>query len=145
MKQCCKGFTLIEVLIFITLIPLIFIAVSYITTYSLQNTKINQNKILATHYAEELKEWLRGEKEEDWNTFATVANMGNWCFNNEPITDWDSHSRCGSSYGLNNLYKRDLTLTKDSDTQATAKITVEWKENNNTYKIPINTVFSLWE
>lgn len=146
MKKYCQGFTLIEVLIFITLMPLIFIAVSYLTTSSLQKTKINEHKILATHYAEELREWLRGEKEKDWVSFKDSNNMGNWCFNDEPVTDWGSRGGC-SLYNLNNFYKRDLTLIRLSgtETQVKAEIVVEWQENSITYQVPIKTVFSRWE
>lgn len=137
-----KSFTLVEVLIFVTLISLIFITVSYTVTISLKNTKINEHKILATHYAEELKEWLRGEKEDDWNSF-TATKMGTWCFK-EKLISWNQHTACSPSDLIDELFKREVSLAVNG-TQITVNITVEWKEDNNTYKIPINTVFSIWE
>ena len=151
-KTITKSFTIVEVLIFVTLISLIFITISYIITFSLKNTKINEHKILATHYAEELKEWLRGEKEDDWNIFTTKGHVSGsqWCVNTIPI-DISTlvGGPCGLDYSLhNNTFKRDLTLTNNvspNPTQVTVNIIVEWKEDNNIYTIPINTVFSLWE
>jgi len=151
MKQYNNGFTLVEVLIFVTLITLIFTTVSYIITISLKNTKTNEHKILATHYAEELKEWLRGEKEVNWNDFITKGSVlgVQWCVNTIPSDLSGLQTGPCSTYGLhNNIFKRDLTLTNNivpNPTQVTVNILIEWKEDNNTYTIPINTVFSLWE
>ena len=139
-----KSFTLIEVLIFVTLISLIFIALSYLITYSLHTTKINEHKILATHYAEELREWLRGEKEADWLSFVN-DRMGTWCFNNKTLSWGNNFGQC-SSYNLDNIFKRQVTLEKNADTtQVEVRIIVEWQELNNIYKVPINTIFSIWE
>ena len=79
MRTKKKSFTLIEVLIFVTILSLFFVVASAVTITSLQNLKVQEHKILATRYAEELLEWLRGEKEVDWNKF--INYRGNYCFN----------------------------------------------------------------
>ena len=40
-----------------------------VTTFNLKNMKIQEHKILATRYAEEGVEWLKQEKEDDWQIF----------------------------------------------------------------------------
>ena len=67
-----QGLSFIEVLIFVSVLSLIFLAIAYATSQSIKQTKFNEQKLLATRYAEELEEWLRGQKEEDWNTFYTT-------------------------------------------------------------------------
>lgn len=151
MKKENSGFTLLEILLFVTLISLVFIAVSYLSTYSLKTTRVAQQKIIATHFVEELQEWLRGQKEVDWGSF--LAKAGNptgliYCVNSMPadLSGLTSGSGCGSTYGLGTIYKREVTLTKNlTDTQVTISIIVTWKENNNTFTVPISTIFSVWE
>lgn len=138
------SFTLIEVLVFVTILTLFFVAAASITTANLRNLKTQEHKILATHYAEELLEWLRGEKEADWNNFINKSSTDGttYCFNN---LDFNSYGYC-SSYGLNNFYQREGTLIKLSDERISIRITVSWIESGGTeYSVPINTIFSVWE
>lgn len=140
-----SAFTLVEVLIFITLIPLIFITLSYLTTYSLQNTKTNENKILATHYAEELREWLRGEKEKDWVSFNNCLTLGaTYCVNTIPANVCSLSSTCSPNF-LDNIFIRELTINEKTNTQLKFTIKIRWSEGSNNYLVPISTVFSLWE
>lgn len=149
MKKITDGFTLLEMLLFITLISLVFVAVTYLVSFSIKNAAVTQHKTLATHYAQELQEWLRGEKEADWNLF---QKSGTLCFNTSPITVWGPSGNCSSNYTLgttpNTIFKRYVTLTNNggaTPTQVTAQIVVEWKEGNNTLQVPLSTVYSVWE
>lgn len=144
------GFTILEVLLFTTLISLVFVAIAYLATFSLVSSRLSTHKVVATHFAEELEEWLRGEKEVDWNTFAAKANTEGllYCVNAIPadISVLTSGTGCGSTYGLAPIYKREVTLKKNEDgTQVVVTVRVEWKENNNTFAVPISTIFSVWE
>lgn len=142
---------MIEVLIFITLISLIFIAMSYLSVASIRSAKSNQYKIMATHYAEELREWLRGEKEVDWTIFDDYAAYPtgiSYCMNTIPasIASMPSSGTCGNSYALDNVFKRDLTLTANSDSsRIDAFITVSWREGTNSFQVPVAASFAVWE
>jgi len=139
-----KSFTLIEVLIFVTILSLFFVAAAAVTIASLRNLKVQEHKILATRYAEELLEWLRGEREADWNQFTT--HTGTYCFNSSPITSWGNSGNC-SGYSLNNLYKREVTLTVQGTPpyQVNISIIVSWQELGQTYQVTINSIFTIWE
>jgi type II secretory pathway pseudopilin PulG len=147
MRTKKKSFTLIEVLIFVTILSLFFVVASAVTITSLQNLKVQEHKILATRYAEELLEWLRGEKEVDWNKF--INYRGNYCFNSSPIpmSNWPASGNCPTASFLNNLYKREVILTPQGSPpyQVNVSITVSWQELGQTYQVPINTVFTVWE
>jgi len=147
MRTKKKSFTLIEVLIFVTILSLFFVVASAVTITSLQNLKVQEHKILATRYAEELLEWLRGEKEVDWNKF--INYRGNYCFNSSPIpmSNWPASGNCPTASFLNNLYKREVILNPQGSPpyQVNVSITVLWQELGQTYQVPINTVFTVWE
>ncbi len=140
-----SGFTLVEVLIFVTLISLIFITFSAITAVSLTRELTNEHKILGAHYAEEVREWIRGQKEINWEDF-TANKMGSWCFNAEPVSSWPSQTGNCNDYDLNSLFKREVDLSTNADTtQVTVSIVVLWRDGANSYQIPVNTVLSIYE
>jgi type II secretory pathway pseudopilin PulG len=137
-----QGFSLIELLIFTTILSLVFISVSTIITASLANLKKQEHKILATHFAEELLEWLRAEKEADWNSF--VNKNGTYCFNANPIPNsWPFSIPC-SDFDLNSIFKREAQLSS-STSQKNITITVKWLETNGENRVTIKAVFNPWE
>lgn len=141
-----QGVTLLEVLIFITILSLIFLGIAYSTVASLRKTDFSKNKILSARYAEELEEWMRGEKEATWSAFVahSSASPGStYCFNDSELL-WPALGSCDGSYGLFEKFKREATLV-GTGTQVSVSILVEWKELGNTYSVPLDTVFSLWE
>lgn len=109
--------------------------------------KINEHKIIGTRYAEEAVEWLRSEKETDWNVFTSRIPTSDteFCMN---TLGWSGGSEC--DYELDNLYKRTVTLkslqTDDGyKYEVTVNVLIEWDEVGKTYEIPVNTNFSIWE
>ena len=146
-KKISQSFSLVEVLVFISILSLFFVLATYITIASLRNMKISEHKILATRYAEELLEWVRGQKETDWNNFVNNYSNNTYCFPFSPINTWPPSGSCVSYNGLNPpIYKRELTLsTSNNGFQVNVFINVSWQELGNTYTVPINTVFSMWE
>ncbi len=146
-----QSFTLVEVLVFLTILSLFFITVSAITTYSLRNLKTQENKMIATNYAQQLLEWLRGQKEKDWNEFAKKSSTTGitYCFNNNLSLDsnFPTSGRC-NNYNLDLRFKREATLTNLTNNPV-AKIklgiTVKWQEGNNIFSVPLDTIFSIWE
>ncbi len=140
------GFSLLEVLIFISIVSLFFIAAASVATISLRSIQSNENKILATRYAEELLEWVRGEKEEDWEVF-TTTRMGSWCLSQEPIEDWPgslANGLCSNSQLIDSLFKREMALQLTGERVAVS-IDVTWSEGSQTFTVPVKTVFERFE
>ena len=134
-----NGFSLIEVLIFISILSLFFVVAAAVTTASLRNMKINEHKILATRYAEELLEWLRSEKEKDSDTFVnSLLYDSTICFNE---LNW--HNDCNDQE-IDKIFTRKATIGHPMD-KVTISIEVSWSEPGGTYMVPINTVFTVWE
>ncbi len=146
MKKNRAGFSLIEVLIFSALFSMIFLAVTSAMVSSLRNTKQSQRRIMATYYASELKDWLKGQKE---TSFANFPKSGTQCFNTSPITAWGATGNCGSSFTLGQgsdiVFKRYVSFTNGTSTQVNVNVTVEWNEGNVVTTLPLNTRFTSWE
>lgn len=147
-----SGFSLVEVLIFVTILSLFFIVVAAATTSSLRTTKINERKILASRYAQEVVQWLKGQKDINWDSFVAYSSVGGttYCFNSTPIASWPSSGSCLAFTGLDPaIYKRNVTLTSidcsGTVCQINVAIIVQWQELEKTYSVPLNTIFSVWE
>lgn len=144
------GFSLVEVLVFVTILGLFFVAAISVTTFSLKNMKIDEHKIIATHFAEEGLEWINSEKENDWETFVlkdTSSGTGTlYCINS---LDWSTAHLCGENYilGTPPFFKREVTLTNSGNptSQVNIKVVVSWIEGNQTMNVQIKTVVNLWE
>lgn len=148
-----KGLSLIEVLAFVTILSLVFLGIAYATGQSIKRTKFNEQKLIATRFAEELEEWLRGEKEEDWtafyDTYASVDGI-TYCFDDSVYDEynnitWPAASDCGTSYSLRGIYKREVTLTQSLSSQVQVVINVEWLDGQNAFNVPISTILTKWE
>ncbi len=69
---------MIETLIFVAIIGVVLITLAGITATLLRQMRTNINKIYATHYAEELADWLRVQKDVvGWNAFYLRATNNN--------------------------------------------------------------------
>lgn len=150
MKNLKQGFSLIEVLIFLTILSLIFISAAVLGTVSIRNSKNSENRIIASRYGEELLDWLRSQKEIDWLAFVTTSspNPGTtYCFDTEPVTSWPiSSGGCNSDQLINSLFSREATLTYDDASQrVNVEIHLTWSEGGNNYDVTTKGVFTLFE
>lgn len=134
-----KSFSLIEVLVFVAVIALFFVVASAGTVVTLRNMKTNEHKIIATRYAQELMEWLRNEKETDWNTFATNAV----CTSNKCFYDLSWSGSCNLSCSkVDGIYTRVADFQSLPSAKISVTVRVTWSELGNTYTVPIQSTFS---
>ncbi len=130
------GFTMIEMLIFVSVTSMVFIVMLGVINYATINIKQSQYKVIATHFGEELLEWFRYQRDKDG--FTAVYNLASaqgkvYCFNETSITTWPAEGAC-SGYTLKNFYKRQITLKSETITvpdgsfeQLDAVVVTGWK------------------
>lgn len=150
-----QSFSLIEVLVFVAVLSVFFVTSAAVVTVSLRNMKYNEHKIRAVRYAQEALEWIRGEKETDWNLFVINHSAGgsgkSYCFNSSPIYGWPGTSGdCGASYSLDSFFKRDVAITRLDNSctiscQVRVNVMVQWKDIGVGHTVPIQSVMSIWE
>lgn len=157
-----SAFSLIEVLIFVVVFSLFFVTAASIVTSTLRITKENQNKIKASHYVEELREWLRSEKETNWGGSIYVGSISSFteqvsqsspttsfCFNSSPIASWPSSGTFNCEFTLDSQFRRiatfSATIVSGFVNQISANISTEWKNGEEIRSIPLQSVFSIWE
>ncbi len=150
-KKLKNSFSLIEVLVFITVLSLVFITATAVTIFSLRAMIISQHKILATHYAEEALEWVKSEKEKDWVNFTKLVyedgSETTYCIIS---FDWQIIGPCDKSYflGTPNIFLREVKLTNIGSNpvvQTNVEVMVYWQEINDTYNVTLKTSLKILE
>jgi len=154
-KKSISGFSLIEVLIFVSIASMFFVTVAAITTTALRDMKISEHKIVATRYAQELLSWIKVEKEDNWTNFSNrdITYGTVYCFNTDitNLTDWPTQGPCNTennndnySLGVPPMYLRQATITVNNNS-ANILVEVKWREGKSILTVPINTILSVWE
>lgn len=148
-KQMRSGLSLIEILIFVLLVSILLVGLSYGTLYSLRNSRFAQDKTRATRYAQELQDWLRGQRDVDWEAFVSAFSVGTYCVNSIPsdIDGLVAVPGVCTSYGLQSRFKRELdvsTIAADGNS-VTYEITVSWFDAGTIHKAQIATILALPE
>lgn len=146
MNKNRKSFSLIEVIVFVSILSLFFVSAASVTTITIKQANSDKNKLLATHYAEELLSALQSEKDMGWEAFVAHAPTENttYCMNGDEIS-WSATS-CDPQYGLNG-FERTVTLKPIGTpvNQMVILINVKWPEGEGTLQVPLQAVFNLWE
>jgi len=114
-----------------------------------QNT-LRINMLKATHYNEQLLEWLRGEKDISWTDFAASGANNIVCFNTDTYA-WNgvvsSKNDCPTTLG--GIYRRyaefKTTPNPQAPTQVETLLYTEWQESGNTFVTKLHSLFTLWE
>ncbi len=148
------GFTLIEVLVFVSVISVFIVVAAAVVSISIRDMQLSEHKIIASRYADELMAWIKSKREIDWYSFSQHA--GTYCFNStltfsaDPNADWPSSGGCAAndfSFGTPAIFKREVQIQTQGTpaTQANTTVTVSWKELGNTYSVPLQQLFTVWE
>ncbi|MEX1052549.1 MAG: type II secretion system protein, partial [Patescibacteria group bacterium] len=128
-KKRNSGFTLLEVLVVLGILSVFLLAAITISIVSVRNLKSSENKLLGTRYAEGLMEWVRGEKDADWDVF--ITKQGLWCFNEEEIIWPITTGNCAGQEKIKQIFDREVTLTYDDlSERVVVNVKVFWNEGN---------------
>src|SRR4030043_2346790 len=102
-KKMEKGQSLFEIVLALAIATLIVVALVALASSAIRNSTFAKNKALATRYSQEATEWLRGERDTNWDIFATKALTPTWCL---PSLSWMSASvgTCDNEYISNTLF-----------------------------------------
>lgn len=143
-----KSFSLIEVLIFITILSFFFVTSAAIITVSMHQNTLKINMIKATHYNEQLLDWIKGEKDTNWNNFVLTASDKTYCFKTlEPSWSEVVVDKNDCELTLDGMYRRYAVFATDTvpSTQVQVTTYTEWQDGGNTYSTKLYTVLNIWE
>jgi Tfp pilus assembly protein PilV len=141
------GQSLIEVLAALAIILLVIVALIRATTISMKSSDFSKTQVLATSYAQEAIEWVRAERDRDWDNIADRAGS-TFCLNSESLSDWPSSSLCSGDeeYGLAGRFKREVTLTAvgGEGNRVEVKVILSWQDASGEHQSQLTTYLSNW-
>lgn len=155
--QKSDGFSLIEVLVFMTLISIVLISAVGFTLNLVHTMSYNQHKLYATHYVQDMKEWLDAEREIDWQAFQNYATTTgrSYCANNalnptDTMTVLSTGTCNFTGVGTQDprIFRRRIIMTKDvsgTANRVTVVFEVGWMEDDVLQTETITSVYSLWQ
>lgn len=154
-----RGQSLFEVVGALAVISLLIVGLINITTTSVRNTTFSRNNSVANGHAQQLSEWLRGQRDTNWVSFKAnaEANGGIYCFDN---LNWSNSGVCGTSEViLGTTFKRSAVFTCFQGGAASAasalcssalvniiqaNITVTWTDGQGDHNVNLTTQLTNW-
>lgn len=147
-----RGQSLFEVIFALGIAAIILLAMASLASSTLRNTTFSTDNATSTQLAQEATEWLRNERDTQWDTFAARGSSAGrvWCLTS---LTWPSASGVCSGPVTGTLYTRSVIL-KSVDAYPTtpdgiidtinAEITVSWNDSKGTHTIKNNASYTDW-
>lgn len=139
-----RGQSLFELVIAIAISALIIVAMVSLATNSIKNSIYSKNKALASSYAQQATEWLRGQRDSNIDSFLTFTLTPKYCL--EDLGDPKVGLNCTNTIA-NTVFKRWVTFTTSSPSGKTvieADVTVSWTDSGGIHEVTSATNFSDW-
>lgn len=140
-----SGQSLFEVVVALAISALVVVALVSLVSGSIRNATFSKNKSLASNYAQEAVEWLRGQRDSDVATFVTNSLTPTWCFAN---LDWNSPGVCGSNANIPGTpFTRVATFdvnVEGGKNIVEVSVDVSWTDAQGVHQIKNTTNFSDW-
>ncbi len=141
----CRGQSLFEAIVALAISALIIVAVVSLVSNSIRNASFSRNKTLASRYAQQATEWLRGQRDSDITTFSSDALTPTWCINN---LSWTQAGHCGSGdFITNTIFGREVSFVLNSvngKDVIEADIIVFWTDSQGYHEVRSATNFADW-
>lgn len=142
-----SGQSLFEVVVALAISTLVVIAIVSLATNSIKNASFSKNKTVASRYAQEATEWLRGQRDADPAAFA-AKSPGIWCMQSLTLS---VSGACPAGSLIDNIFKREVTLSNNTvivggvnKTLIVADVVVSWEGPNTLHTIKNSTEFADW-
>lgn len=140
-----KGQILIEMVIAAGVVMMGMLAVVQLSTRSLSGSGFSQRQATALSYTNRTVNWLKSEKDKDWDSFvARLSGGGEYCISDPPT--W-TLSPCNINIGSKGSflgYNGKFTMTTYNSDVSRIKVDIylQWDETNMTPRSQQSLVFT---
>lgn len=140
-----KGQSLFEVVVALAISALVIVALVSLVSSSIRNANFSKNKSLASTYAQEASEWLRGERDNSVTDFLNNTLTPTWCLAN---LNWNSPGVCPTGAVISGTnFTRVGSFTTNfvgGKNIVEANIKVFWTDAQGLHQVENVTNFSDW-
>ena len=138
------GQSLFEVVLSLAVITLVIITLILLASNSIRNANFSRNKTIATRHTQEALEWLRGQRDEHFDTFATRALTNQYCL---PSLSWAAASigGCGENdYVTGTILRREIFFNTVTADNIEVQIVVYWEDGQGVHEVRSITNLTDW-
>lgn len=144
-----KGQSLFEVTVTLMIVSLVITAIAGLALISIKSSTYSRNKTLITRYIQEANEWIKGQKDADWNAFvANVGSHGNTLCLRSIDNGWEgnkSGSCLSTDYILGTNLIRQVSFDTSVINSVTVNVTVSWSDQNGLHESNSITYLTNWQ
>lgn len=139
-----RGQSLFELVVAIAISALIITAMVSLATNSIKNSNFSKNKAVASTYAQQATEWLRGQRDSDVSLFIVRATSGSspagYCLPDLTWTHFEGNvSQNCTSVISGTILKRWVTFVsvglQNGKTVAEADVVVSWSDSQGLHEV----------
>ena len=135
-----KGQTLIETLIALAVAIMILSSVVVTVLVSLNNAQFSKNQNLATQYAQEGMEVVRGIRNGSWTDFSSKS--GDFCLLKSEVTI-SPRPIGGSCSTIDNVFTREVNIVWSVErTTSTVTVKVSWTDSKGRHESKLISYFT---
>ncbi len=148
-----KGQSLFEIVVALAVSTLIIVAIVALASTSIRNSSYSRNNTVATRYAQQTMEWLRSERDINWNDFYAVASATpSWCMTELDWTISNAKPNCSDNEFIpDTFFYREVVFTAGTiDVSGVPKqyvdafVKVYWVDSQGEHQVSSTTRFSDW-
>lgn len=136
------GQAVVEILVALGIAVIVIVALVSAVVASVSNSTFSKTQGEANRYSREGTEWIRGERDKDWDAFASRVGSA-WCL---PTLSWPSSSgACSVTSTIpNTSLRRETTLTLLSANQIDVTVRVYWADPKGNHEVRLNSRLTKW-
>jgi len=138
-----KGQSLFEVVTALGVVTIIIVALVALASNSIHNSNFSRDKALATRYSQEATEWLREERDTNWDIFSSKAETPTWCL---PSLSWTAASvgNCNGDYLSGTRFQREIFFSLVDAKTVGVQVIVSWQDAKGTHQVNSATTLTDW-
>ena len=146
-----SGQSLFEVVLALAIATIIIVAMVALASSAIRNSNFSRNKTLATRYSQEATEWLRGERDTNFDTFFTRAANPLFCLK---TLNWAEATIgvCTDGQEIpDTLFKREVGFARTTvlvgglpKNVVEAEIKVYWQDAQGVHEVRSITEYTDW-
>jgi Tfp pilus assembly protein PilV len=145
------GQSLFEIVLALAIATLIVVALVGLTSSVIRNTTFSKNKTLATRHAQEATEWLRGERDADFDAFFVWATTPLWCLKSLSWTEATVGSCTAGAEIGDTIFKREVAFVQSTvlvdglpKNVVETDVKVYWTDAQGIHEVRSVTNFTDW-
>lgn len=145
MDKCCKGQSLVEVIVAVGAMSLLLVALLSLVSLSLRNSRLARDRAQAVALAQEGVELLRAYRDYAWSELVSLSNGTNYNLPENWVVEDGLSQGCISERQINNRFWRCVRLSLPQAGEVEVNANVSWPEGSQVFSAAQVTQLTLWE